>query len=469
MAYINLQKTRKPQPREILHVKGFTLIELLVGAAMAGILAAAGISLSSHIHRSSKDDVSSMLGISRTDSVLDMLNEEISLSKKIIVRASDLPQGCRAGVGTFFLAFQLPPQAYGKGDYKSIVNSKGQLKTQAQINNSICPTVIGLRQSTANEVGPLVLYRYGPQIDSKGYYIDTRKIPMNSVSLLDGVSSRPKGLKKSCTPGWNYKQSSGLEACIDKYKKTALLSVSRKPVKDGRSIKRSGASSSTVLDESLIPVMLKGSSGGVGGQTTIGGHKLDCDGTTFLIDVSGSMGSYTRRRIRTRWGWRWWWTWDPYGGRMAKAKAELLNAVKKCRDGAKINVYAFNSGYRPFRNGVFTLDPNSRNAVNNWIRNMRAGGGTNPWPSMDKLIQDRTTRRVVALTDGGTWTSGRCFHNGRHMRYADCYAQYNNTVRQTDPVEVKGIVIDADCDRGYASWMGELSRKTGGTCNRVNL
>ena len=30
--------------------RGFTLIELLVGAAMAGILAAAGISLSSHIH-----------------------------------------------------------------------------------------------------------------------------------------------------------------------------------------------------------------------------------------------------------------------------------------------------------------------------------------------------------------------------------------------------------------------------------
>ena len=56
----------------------FTLIELLVGAAMAGILAAAGISLSSHIHRSSKDDVSSMQGIGRTDSVLDMLNEEIN-------------------------------------------------------------------------------------------------------------------------------------------------------------------------------------------------------------------------------------------------------------------------------------------------------------------------------------------------------------------------------------------------------
>ena len=59
-------------------------IELLVGAAMAGI-ATAGISLSSHIHRTTKDDISAMRGISRTDSVLDMLNEEISLSKPLLL------------------------------------------------------------------------------------------------------------------------------------------------------------------------------------------------------------------------------------------------------------------------------------------------------------------------------------------------------------------------------------------------
>ena len=154
---------------------GFTLTELLVGAAMAGILAAAGISLSSHIHQTSRDDIDSMRGISRTDSVLDMLNEEISLSKTIITKASDLPSGCSAGGGTFFLAFQLPPQAYGKGDYASITNSKGQVKTKAQSNNSICPTVIGLRASAADAVGPLSLYRYGPQIDSKVTILTPRK------------------------------------------------------------------------------------------------------------------------------------------------------------------------------------------------------------------------------------------------------------------------------------------------------
>ena len=451
---------------KIYSVRGFTLVELLVGAAMAGILAAAGISLSTHIHRSSTDDVSSMLGISRTDSVLDMLNEEISLSKKVITSASSLPQGCTAGGGTFFLAFQLPPQAYGKGDYASIANSQGQVRTKAQTNNAICPTVIGLRRSTSDEIGPFSLYRYGPQIDAKGYYIDTRKMPMSSVTLLDGITSQPKGLQKTCSTGWDYRQNSGLEACIDKYKRTALLSVSRNPVKDGRSIKRSGAGSSKVLDETLVPSMFTGSTGGIGGITPIFGQSVQCDGTTFLIDVSGSMGSYTRQQMP--WGgWRW--VWDPNGGRMAKAKAELLSAVKKCPDGAKINVYAFNSGYRPFRSSVFALDGNSRNALNSWIGRMRAGGGTNPWSSMDRLIQDRSTKTIVALTDGGTWTSGRCFHNQRNMRYADCYAQYNNTVRQSDPVEVRGIVIDADCNKGYASWMGELSQKTGGKCVRANV
>ena len=41
------------------------------------------------------------------------------------------------------------------------------------------------------------------------------------------------------------------------------------------------------------------------------------------------------------------------------------------------------------------------------------------------------------------------------MRYG-CYSQYNNAVRQADPVEVRGIVVDADCDKGCASWMVSL-------------
>ena len=423
----NLISRRKSYPRFLFSETGFTLIELLVGAAMAGILAAAGLSLSTHIHRSSKDDVSSMRGIGRTDSVLDMLNEEISLSKKIITAESSLPQGCSSGGGTFFLAFQLPPQAYGKGDYSTIANSRGQVTTKAQSNNSLCPTVIGLKPSTSEETGPLSLYRYGPQIDAKGFYIDTKKIPMNSVTLLDGVSSQPKGLRKSCSTNWNYKHTSGLEACIDRYKKSALLSVSRKPSKDGRTIKRSSAGSSKVLDEGLVPSMYKGATGGVGGTTNMGGQgNIQCDGTTFLIDVSGSMGGYKRVY---RWG-RWYYSWDPYGGRMAKAKSELLSAIQGCPPGARINVYAFNGGYSPFRSTIFALDTNTRNAVNSWIRTMKAGGGTNPWPSMDRLMQDRSTKTIVALTDGGTHTFGRCFHNGRYMNYADCYAQYNNTVRQ---------------------------------------
>ena len=45
---------------------------------------------------------------------------------------------------------------------------------------------------------------------------------------------------------------------------------------------------------------------------------------------------------------------------MAKAKSELLSAIQKCPDDAKINVYAFNSGYRPFQSSAFALDVNSR-------------------------------------------------------------------------------------------------------------
>ena len=81
-----------------------------------------------------------------------------------------------------FLGFSVAPSSLWEGDYASIANSKGQVTTKAQSNNSICPTVIGLKRSTQDETGPFILYRYGPQIDAKGYYIDTRRIPMNSVT-----------------------------------------------------------------------------------------------------------------------------------------------------------------------------------------------------------------------------------------------------------------------------------------------
>ena len=51
--------------------------------------------------------------------------------------------------------------------------------------------------SASDEVGPLSLYRYGPQVDANGYYVDTKKLPMNLATLLDGVTSQPKGIEKT--------------------------------------------------------------------------------------------------------------------------------------------------------------------------------------------------------------------------------------------------------------------------------
>ena len=429
--------------------RGFTLVELIVGTAMAGLLVTAGISLSSHIHRTSKDDTGSMKRTSETDSVLSMINEEIVLSRRILTRPQDLPSGCSAGGGRFFLGLQLPPQAYGKGDYKTIANAQGKVTTRAQTNNVLCPTVIGLRSSSGSEMGPFVLYRYGPQIDSKGFYVDTSTLPMQAVTLLDGISTQPKGRRKSCNTNWSYYQSSGLEACIDQFKKSALLSVSRKITDAGREMKRSAAGGANILDAPLIPGMMTGSSGGVAGNTQWLGKNVQCDGTTFLLDKSGSM------RVRTRSG----------GSRMDKAKNELITAISKCPDGAKINIYLFSSGYSAFdpRRDV-ALNANTRRDIERFIRGAYASGGTNPWGSFDRLIQNQSVKRIVALTDGGTWTSGRCFHNGRYMQYADCYSQYNANQRAGNPVQVESIALDTSCTTGYGRWLNDISKKTGGSC-----
>jgi len=235
----------------------------------------------------------------------------------------------------------------------------------------------------------------------------------------------------------------GLEACIDPYRRTVQMSVSKViPTATGtisRYAKRTAAGSTRSLDSSLVPVADSSSGGtGLGGSTCYLGQCGPCDGTTFLIDNSGSMG----------------WT------RMEKAKSELLSAIAKCGDGARINVFWFNSGYGKFSNQNVALSGNSRAAINQFIRGIYADGGTNPWDAMNLLMRDQSVKRVVVLTDGGTNTEGSCIAGGGYGQYADCYAQYNASYRLSSPVKIDAVALDTSC----SNWLGPLASKNGGSC-----
>ena len=422
--------------------EAFTIPELVTSLVIGGVVATAGISLSSMIQRSSREDLLSTTEISKTDVALDQIVEEVNQSQKILIASSELPTGCSAGGGSMFLAFQLPAQAYGKGDYQTQNTSAG-VKTIAEQNTPLCPIVVGLKGPSNGERGPRVVYRYGPGLDSKGFYQPTSIIPIQTLPVLEGVNTGISGASRSCKTGWTRLAMDGLEACIDPYRRTVQMSVSKViPTATGalnRYVKRTASGSTRSLDSSLVPVADSSSGGtGLGGSTCYLGQCGACDGTTFLIDNSGSMG------------------W----ARMEKAKNELLSAVAKCGDGARINVFWFNSSYGKFSNQNVALSGSSRGAINQFIRGIRAGGGTNPWEAINTLMRDQSVKRVVVLTDGGTNTGGYCIAGGGYKQYADCYAQYNASNRPSSPVKIDAVALDTSCSH----WLGPLASKNGGSC-----
>ena len=444
-------------------VQGFTLAELIVGVAVASVVVSSTVALTSAINRSTLDANTSTNALIKTDSILNQITDEIQQSESILTRQQDLPSGCSAGGGNFLIAFALPPQAYDKSEYDT-ATAGNVVKTKAQQNAKLCPIVLGTRASRANESGPYVLYRYGPDIDDKGFYINTSISPVQQTRLIDGIGSSPLNSRRSCKNGWSSLTSYGVEACVDNYARTALLSVSRATdtAYSPRSVKRSAAASVRSLTSSLAPSTSNNSSGGGkpgNGWACYMGSCGPCDGTTYLIDRSGSMN----------WG----------RNRMQRAKNDLINTVKQClaNGGGRINIMWFTGGsygsYRPNTN--VNLTKSNINDIINYIRSFSAGGGTNPWPAINHLIQarwndsvtgkrnDYRVKRIVVLTDGGTSTSGNCFAGGGRMLHAQCYQRYNANQRVNDNLKIDSVALDTRC----SYWLQALSDRNGGTCRQV--
>lgn len=421
---------------------GFSIPELVVTLVVSGIVVGAGLGVATYFQRSSQDDRLAISATSSTDRVLSQIIEEVGQSQKILTSTAELPSGCNTGGGNMVIGLLLPPQAYGKGDYQIVSNAKGGMVTRAEQNAALCPIIVGTRNAQRGEKGPYIVYRYGPQIDDKGFYISTTSAAAQSLPLSDSVSGVGGTATLNCKGGWIKKQSAGVEACVDQYRKSVQLSITKSIAgqmgRQARYIKRSAAGSAKGLDSSLMPVVTGSTGGtGIGGNTCYLGQCGRCDGTTFLIDNSGSMG-YRR---------------------MEKAKSELMAAIAKCGDGARINVMYFNSRYGQYSSANVPLNSASRNKINRFIRNIRAGGGTNPWPAIDNLMRRPDVKRLVVLTDGYTRTSGSCIAGG-YMSYADCYAKYNAQSRPSDPVQIDSVGLDTSC----SNWLGPLANKNGGSC-----
>ena len=113
---------------------------------------------------------------------------------------------------------------------------------------------------------------------------------------------------------------------------------------------------------------------------------------------------------------------------MEAAKDEVIRNIRGLSDGVKLQVVAFNHYSRYlWPSGPKELDPATRQQAVQFVSNLRAGGGTNPWNGLWKSMQSQDVTQIILISDGYTSTSGYC--NGRNQRNADCFQKYNKDIR----------------------------------------
>ena len=221
-------------------------------------------------------------------------------------------------------------------------------------------------------------------------------------------------------------------------------------------------------------------SGASGGSIMPGGCKFfgTCITTkkfTYFIDVSGSMLQRNSQGVTL----------------MEVAKTELINQIRAIplNQGWMLQVYKFNHTAVPVFDRPMEVDGSVRQKAIDFVSALYARGGTFPFNGISESIQKKDVEQMIILSDGITYDNGTCFHNGQRMKFADCFAQYNQKIRDNDPsipsYKTKPVVIDAvslvlDFCAGsnvpwyYSSWwglnskwLGELASKNDGTCTHI--
>ena len=163
-----------------------------------------------------------------------------------------------------------------------------------------------------------------------------------------------------------------------------------------------------------------------------------------------------------------------------------------------LQVYSFSNVSRPvFPNGPKLVTPASKQEALDFVAGLYASGGTDPFDGLNEGIQKEHVEQMIILSDGVAYDQGTCFHNGRFMKYADCYREYNEKIKsrhpsiphyKTEPVSIDTVSLKWDFCAGSnipwthiwayinnrwtiqpinREWLGELSKLNDGQCRHV--
>ncbi|MBE9048313.1 hypothetical protein IQ255_28665 [Pleurocapsales cyanobacterium LEGE 10410] len=154
---------------------GFTLTELLVGLFMSTfVIGALGFGLM-QVLRTTQSETSKVAARNESSRALDFISDEMRRAQAIEV---DMTTGAGSNIASVAPAYSLPTG----GTVRLALQIPGVVQ---RVIYSVAPP-----DSSSPWKGPLVIYRWGPNLDASGNYTDPTNIAnWNNEALVDGVSN----------------------------------------------------------------------------------------------------------------------------------------------------------------------------------------------------------------------------------------------------------------------------------------
>jgi len=445
----------------------FTLVEVILSSSISIIILLVGYYLSNIVSKANNNDKSQIELFSKIDSATDFIVDEIKSGKNILINKNNIDSNCSIPNGEFLIGISLPMQATESAAYS----------TNAGIGNSWtdinCPVIYYLKEVQTNFTNnaSFELRRFGPGIDNKGFYTSISF----ADSLMSGGISNNSLEEINCSTNWTKLSKRGISICVDRYKRTAEISITadikKSEKKDIYIFKTSGANN-RIQDDILMGI---NNSTNSTNQNNICNNSNSCHlfGTkiignvTFLIDNSGSMGFRSRRfRIQGK---------IP----IEAVKDQLIKSIANLRN-IKFQVIAFGTNDIKMWDKPRLATSENRSKAIKWVSELSAYQlDTKPSSSIKKAIEDLDTDQIIILSDGIP-SNLRPYCDSKNSYYSidACMTEYNeeqrnNTKVGTVRIDTISLAIDGGsfqtCNHWFNAynWMGRLASANGGKCSVI--
>jgi len=445
----------------------FTLVELILSSSISMLILLVGYYLSNIVSKANKNDKSQIELFSKIDSATDFIVDEIKSGKNILINKNNIDSNCSLPTGEFLVGISLPMQATESAAYST---TTGIGNSWTDIN---CPVIYYLKEDQTNFTNntSFELRRFGPGIDSKGFYTSISF----SDSLISGGISNNSLEEIKCSANWTKLSKRGISICVDRYKRTAEISITANVKRYGRKdiyISKTSGANNRIQDDILMGI---NSSSNSTNQNNVCNNSNSCHlfGTqiignvTFLIDNSGSMGFRSRRfRIQGK---------IP----IEAVKDQLIKSIANLRN-IKFQVIAFGTNDIKMWDKPRLATSVNRSKAIKWVSELSAYQlDTKPSSSIKKAIEDLDTDQIIILSDGiPSNLSPYCDSKNSYYSIDGCMTEYNNEQRKntkvgTARIDTISLAIDngsfQTCNHWYNAynWMGRLASANGGKCNVI--